>query len=233
MTNIIGNNDNNTLSGTSDDDLIDGKGGNDLLFGGSGDDIVLGKNGNDTLIGDGAVGEATGNDFLDGGNGNDRLSGNAGDDTLIGGSGNDVLYGEGSLNQVGNDILIGGAGNDFLNGWSGNDTLIGGQGLDTFSFRSPEEGVDVIIDFSSTTDTLRVEPSGFGEELPLGTITEQMFHLGYNAQDASDRFIYNQDTGALYFDTDGKGGTAQIQFAILANNAFLTASDIVITNVDV
>jgi Ca2+-binding RTX toxin-like protein len=60
-----------------------------------------------------------------------------------------------------------------------------------------------------------------------------MFRLGSNAQDASDRFIYNQNTGALCFDADGKGGTAQIQFATLANNAFLTASDIIVTNVDV
>ena len=38
------------------------------------------------------------------------------------------------------------------------------------------------------------------------------------AGDASDRIIYETDTGALYFDVDGTGIAAGIRFATLAPN---------------
>lgn len=106
MANIIGNNNNNTLVGTSSADFIDGLQGNDNLSGRNGNDNIQGREGNDTLNGE---------------NGNDSLNGGSGNDRLLGGSGSDRLFGE-----IGNDSLDGGAGNDTLTGGTGNDTLRGG-----------------------------------------------------------------------------------------------------------
>ena len=41
---------------------------------------------------------------------------------------------------------------------------------------------------------------------------------GLAAHDATDRIVCNKTTGALYFDEDGKGGAAPVEFAILATH---------------
>lgn len=43
---------------------------------------------------------------------------------------------------------------------------------------------------------------------------------------AGDRFIYDQFTGNLFFDTDGLGGAAQVKLAQLSNQAALTVNQI-------
>ena len=40
--------------------------------------------------------------------------------------------------------------------------------------------------------------------------------------------IYNKDTGSLYFDQDGTGSAAQVQFAKLATNLKMTAAKLYI-----
>ncbi|NES01366.1 MAG: hypothetical protein F6J86_47710 [Symploca sp. SIO1B1] len=52
------------------------------------------------------------------------------------------------------------------------------------------------------------------------------FTIGSAATRASDRFIYNDTTGALFFDPDGTGTLAQVQFAELSGGFALTNSDI-------
>jgi Ca2+-binding RTX toxin-like protein len=42
----------------------------------------------------------------------------------------------------------------------------------------------------------------------------------------SDRFIYNNTNGALFFDVDGNGSTAQLQLATLNTGLALTNQDI-------
>jgi hypothetical protein len=37
------------------------------------------------------------------------------------------------------------------------------------------------------------------------------------AHDASDRIIYDTDTGKLFYDDDGKGGHDSVLFAVLSN----------------
>ena len=193
------------------DDYLDGGAGNDTLDGGNGNDSLYGGAGNDNLFGNNVSGAYfyNGNDSLEGGTGNDNLRG-----------------------SVGNDYLAGDDGNDNLDGGDGNDTLTGGAGADKFSFTQPDEGIDTITDFSVVDDTIIVNasyPYGFRGELTTGAaITPTQFVIGSAARDASDRFIYNKDTGSLFFDADGTGAIGQLQFATLSPNLAMTNADIVV-----
>jgi Ca2+-binding RTX toxin-like protein len=46
-----------------------------------------------------------------------------------------------------------------------------------------------------------------------------------DARDASDRVIYETDTGKLFYDADGKGGAAKVHFATLNAGLNLTSAD--------
>jgi Ca2+-binding RTX toxin-like protein len=46
-----------------------------------------------------------------------------------------------------------------------------------------------------------------------------------NATDASDRIIYETDTGRLYFDRDGTGSAAKVHFATLDRNLDLDSDN--------
>lgn len=64
--------------------------------------------------------------------------------------------------------------------------------------------------------------------LTLGTLSANDFRGGAGfatSGDATDRVIYNQTTGALYYDADGTGKTAALQFAQVTAGTVLTASD--------
>ncbi|MEH1811269.1 MAG: trypsin-like serine protease [Nostoc sp.] len=124
----------------------------------------------------------------------------------INGTGNNQLNGGNS-----NDILIGGSGNDTFVGGLGNDTLTGGTGSDVFIINTLSEGIDNITDFSSLDNTIYVSKIGFGGGLSEGILQATQFFIGSVAQDSSDRFIYNNNTGGLFFDADGTGSSGQIQ----------------------
>ncbi len=200
------------------------------------DDIFRGFKGNDIFSGEG------GDDLLDGGDGNDVLYGSSGDDTLIGGRNNDALFGgwQSDLLQgeAGADTLLGGTDRDVLVGGRDNDILTGGSDRDAFVFgsRSRNEGVDTITDFSSAEDQIRVFVDGFGGSNaglnPNTFITPEQFVTGAQAGEADDRFIYNPNTGALFFDIDGIGGTRQKQLAILPTGLSLTNFNIFVSDFD-
>ena len=179
---------------------FDGTSLNDDIIGTGSKDLIRAQSGNDTLRGSG------GNDILDGGVGNDLLSGGSNFDFLDGG--------------IGNDILLGGTGNDTLIGGAGNDTLIGGAGQDFFQFLILNQEIDTIIDFSLLdNDKIRVSAAGFGGGLTIGSLNPSLLHIGSSATTANHRFIYNINTGALFFDPDGIGAAVQTQFALLANRS--------------
>jgi Ca2+-binding RTX toxin-like protein len=151
------------LIGSDFNDFLTGDAGGNWLFGGDGKDLLAGGNGNDWLTaGEGAdtlLGEA-GNDLLEGGAGADTLYGGAGFNTasyassgsavavnlatgvlgagdaegdrlyqitdLMGSDFNDFLTGD-----AGSNWLSGGAGSDLLSGGDGDDVLEGGAGADT------------------------------------------------------------------------------------------------------
>ncbi|BAY24889.1 hypothetical protein NIES2100_46870 [Calothrix sp. NIES-2100] len=69
---------------------------------------------------------------------------------------------------------------------------------------------------------------GVASGLTLGILKEEQFTLGTSASDASDRFIYNNKTGDLFFDRDGNGSQKQVQFAQLSGAPNLTYKDIFI-----
>jgi Ca2+-binding RTX toxin-like protein len=215
------------------DDYLDGGAGNDTLRGGSDNDSLYGGVGNDTLLGgyaDDSLYGGVGDDNLDG-NGGAEATDEQGNDSLYGGAGNDTLDG-----NDGNDYLAGDDGNDNLDASYGSDTLTGGTGVDKFNFYqldvyySGNEGIDTITDFSVVDDTITVSADRFGGGLTNGAaIKPEQFVLGTAAANASDRFIYNQNTGALFFDSDGTGENGQVQFASLPSGLVMTNADIFVT----
>jgi Ca2+-binding RTX toxin-like protein len=163
-----------------------------------------------------------GDDTLYGGNYGDILSGGEGNDYLNGGPGFGILYG-----GEGEDTIAGGEDGDSTG--DRNNILIGGLGADNFLFRSVKGGIDRIVDFDADEgDTIQVSASGLGSELGLGELQADRFTVGAAALRGSDRFIYNDATGALFFDADGTGTLEQVQFAQLSANPVLSSSDILI-----
>lgn len=159
------------------------------------------------------------------------INGTAYSESLYGTSGNDAIYGFGGSDSLygrsGADRLDGGSGNDRLSGGSGADILIGGTGLDIFVFNTAIDAVDKIVDFSTIDDTIRLDDAIFSG-LAVGTLASSAFYAGSAAHDSTDRIIYNQTTGALYFDADGTGSTAAKQFAQLSPGLAVSNADFAI-----
>ncbi len=209
------------------------------LFGNDGANQLDGKAGADVMIG------RAGNDkyFVD----------NAGDKTFeSGGGGTDLIYASVSfvltdaqeveslstvtwestnaLNLTGNGLanqLFGNAGANRLDGRGGNDVLHGKGGADIFAFTTVlgANNVDVVHGFSAVDDLIALENNGVFVGLSGGALPASAFVIGTAAQDASDRIVYDQPTGRLFFDADGNGAGAQVQFALLNGAPIISASD--------
>jgi Ca2+-binding RTX toxin-like protein len=175
--------------------------------------------------GNGLANSITGNsgdNVLSGGVGNDQLFGGLGNDQLFGGADADQLFGGG-----GDDVLAGGVGNDTLFGGGGNDTLTGGLDADVFVFSAAlnaATNVDVITDYTVVDDTIHLSSAIFSA-LGLGALLASAFRFGAAALDADDRIIYQGATGNLFYDADGVGGAAQIQFASLTNGLAMSHNE--------
>lgn len=134
------------------------------------------------------------------------------------------------LGNKGADVLSGGAGGDTLSGGEGSDTLTGGGGADVFVFDTPlgSSNIDVITDFTVGEDSLDLAASQFAG-LTFGALAPEAFTTGAAATAPDQRIVYDSATGALYFDADGDGAGAQIQFATLTAGLALSAADFHIT----
>ena len=137
---------------------------------------------------------------------------------------NDTLNG----NELAN-LLIGNGGKDILNGKLGHDVMTGGAGDDIFRFDSKLgklKNLDSITDFTIGKDTIQLNNSKFAM-LVDGALASDNFRasLNGNAADADDYIVYETDTGKLFYDADGNGAGAKIQFALIGNLATLTAAD--------
>jgi Ca2+-binding RTX toxin-like protein len=242
----------NVITGNASDNILDGGLGADKLIGGAGNDTyhvdltAAGKlndivteiagAGTDTIQLQGASTNAaavtlklkptmenldaslTGTSLL-------NLKGNASDNILAGNDAANVLNG-----ATGNDTLNGGSGDDKLIGGVGLDSLSGGNGSDTFVFDTPlnaTTNLDTITDFVSGVDHLQLSSKVFTHLKGDHDLTDN-FHdtASAVAQDANDYIVYDSSTGALYYDADGSGAGAAVQFAELAGHPALSATDI-------
>lgn len=252
---LFGDGGDDDLRGDDGDDVLDGGAGRDRVFGGDGDDVLRGGDGDDYLAGergnDILFGDA-GDDRLIGGSGIDtadysessgsvRVSldvngrqntGSAGRDqfdsieNLIGGDFDDRLTGSSVANEI-----VGGAGDDDIFGLRGNDILTGGDGDDTFHFTTPisaTQNVDVITDFTIGEDLIALLRQSFQNVGASGTLNADSFTIGATAADASDRVIYDQATGDLFFDRDGTGQISQVKFAHLSAGLALSNADFIV-----
>jgi len=180
-----------------------------------------GRGGNDNL--QGSVLNTPYNMY--GGDGNDTLSGGDAGDLLDGGNGLDALFGESGADQ-----LFGRGGSDRLVGWYGHDTISSGSGHDVIGYGADARDAansDHITDFNAKADRFDFNLPDFSEVGALGKLAKGMFHAGSAADDADDRFIYDQGNGCLYYDADGTGGQGQVLIAVLDNKPHLTHHDIV------
>lgn len=145
-----------------------------------------------------------------------------------GSSANDVIKG-----GAGRDNLGGGLGNDTLWGSLGNDVLKGDKGRDVFVFdtkTNKRTNVDKITDFSARDDSIWLDNAVFtkigkGSETKPGKLAKAMFWTGKEAHDASDRIIYDKKSGALHYDADGTGRSAQVKIATLKKGLSLSEKD--------
>jgi Ca2+-binding RTX toxin-like protein len=210
-----------------------GNAGSNILFGGGGADVMLGFGGNDTFYVDNAgdyVGENAGGGF-------DVIYASV-SYVLAAGSEVEILSVDNynattAINLTGNEFannLYGNAGANILNGGAGADLLAGFGGADKYAFTTALGGgnVDTILGFAGAgtdgDDLILLDHAVF-TGLGLGALNSDAFFAGAAAHDADDRIIYDPTTGALYFDADGNGAGAAVQFAILADSPSLSAGD--------
>jgi Ca2+-binding RTX toxin-like protein len=215
---LWGGDGNDRIYGDAGNDDLYGDAGTDRLSGGTENDRAYGGIGNDKIWGD------AGNDYIEAGDGDDWASGGSGADRAFGGIGNDKIYGGSAA-----DSLYGEAGNDTLIGGSGHDYLRGSSGADSYEYDKASEGGDYIRSFSAA-DIMVFKGSAFSG-LAAGALDPSRFRANTTglAGDASDRFIYDTDDKALYYDSNGNaaGGT-QVLIAEFTSVTTMTAADIAI-----
>jgi Ca2+-binding RTX toxin-like protein len=226
--NATGNSLTNVLTGNSGNNVLDGKGGADSMAGGLGNDTYVIDNVGDVVVEAAGAGTDTIRtvfswtlgDNLENltllGTGNLRGTGNALDNVITG--------------NTGANSISGGDGADKLYGGLGADVLSGGTGQDRFYFDSTLGGgnVDRVTDLVVGEDRLFLDDAVFGAVGRLGTLSADALFIGTAAADAGDRFVYNSATGALFYDADGNGVGAAVQFATLSAGLALTATQFVL-----
>jgi Ca2+-binding RTX toxin-like protein len=239
----------NALNGANGNDIVKGFGGADALNGGNGNDTLWGLDGDDALVGGSGVDEmigGTGSDtyYVDhasdavtesGGQGVDQVFASltytltAGADIEFFATTNDNYTV--AIDLTGNasgNIIRGNNGNNVVNGGDGDDVLTGLAGQDSFLFDTaldPAGNLDIVTDFNVADDTILLEQDIFSSGLGLGNISAGEFVIGAAALDGNDRIIYDDTTGALYYDADSAGGADAVQFAELASGLALTYLD--------
>ncbi|WP_135507426.1 calcium-binding protein [Roseovarius aestuariivivens] len=217
----------NRITGNDADNVIDGGKNNDTMVGGLGDDRYILRTPGDVIV----------EEF---GEGNDvvlayqsyALAAHVEQlfmQTVRTKDGSPAIF-----NGIGNGLdntIVGTPFSNTIVGREGRDTLKGQRGADTFVFDRAigPDNVDRIIDFNTNEanegDRLLMKGTVFGG-MAAGVLSAADFVAGTAAADASDRFIFDQASGQLWFDADGSGAGAQELIATFEQNATVTAADI-------
>ena len=137
-----------------------------------------------------------------------------------------------AINLTGNALgqtIEGNTGANVIDGKGANDTLRGRGGSDTFAFTTTlgVANIDTILDYNVAADTISLENAVF-TGLAAGVLAAAAFFKGTGAHDADDRIIYNPNSGALFFDKDGTGGSAAVRFATVSAGLSMTNNDFVV-----
>jgi Ca2+-binding RTX toxin-like protein len=243
-----GNNAANVLTGNSGNNFFNPRGGDDTIQAGAGNDLIRLGGGGVLTYGNKVIDGGAGVDQLEfGGFGRSAIAVDLAAGTLKGGGdggqgtarliGIESVVGDGFDDQISGstvaESLNGGGGNDTMNGRGGNDTLTGGLGADTFVFDTPPSAgnVDQVNDFVSGTDKAALDDAVFTALGAAGNFAagDARFAAGAgftSGRDASDRIVYDTNTGNLYYDADGSGTGAAQLVATLQGHPTLAATDI-------
>ncbi len=136
-----------------------------------------------------------------------------------------VINGDSRGNKLfgtsGNDSISGFGGNDVLSGRLGSDKLIGGTGKDVFMFDTglSLDNIDLIQGFSVVDDTIQLENAIFTKLTSRGALSSAYFRSGVDvsAQDADDYILFDTAVGKIYYDADGSGAAAAVQFTTIVD----------------
>ena len=227
--NLMGNEFANALIGNAGANSLNGRAGADTMTGYGGDDRYFVDSASDVVVESG--GSAGGTDTVYA-SVSYRLGAGQQIETLATFSATATtaqnLYG----NELANAVM-GNNGVNTMDGSRGADVLTGYAGRDTFWFSTAlgAGNIDRITDFYAPDDTIQLSRAAFAglSAGPLGGGAFKQVTATSGVIDGDDRIIYNQTTGALFFDADGSGtGAGQIQFATLDNKATVGAADVVI-----
>jgi Ca2+-binding RTX toxin-like protein len=228
--NITGDTFGNTLNGLAGNDSLFGGAGNDTLSGGAGADHIDGGANTDLAGYYTSVASVTVNLLT-----NTYTGGDAAGDTLVGieNIGGSNANGDNLTGNTFANTIYGYGGGDFIDGGAGNDLLNGGAGADFFVFDtalSAATNMDTIADFVIVDDTFYLENAIFTALTTGGFLAANLFkNLTLNpVVDADDRILYNDTTGQVFYDADGSGAGAAVQFALLTGAPTITASDFLI-----
>ncbi|MEI4488273.1 LamG-like jellyroll fold domain-containing protein [Frigidibacter sp. MR17.14] len=137
------------------------------------------------------------------------------------------VVGDSHIGTVENDVITGTAAAELLFGREGNDTLTGGAGADCFVFDRAftAHNIDTITDFASAEgDRILIDADLLG--LEAGTTAKAQFAAGTEAPSADIHFVYDADSGQLWFDADGSGEQDKQLILRLAPGTALSGHDI-------
>ena len=137
------------------------------------------------------------------------------------------------INLTGNALaqtIVGNSGANRIDGKGGSDTLTGGAGPDVFVFTSTlgATNIDRIVGYTAVADQIEIDNAVFtgmidnNLALAASAFTANLTGL---ATLATQRIIYETDTGFLWFDQDGTGGVAARHFATVTIGTALAASE--------